>query len=225
MSSSRAFGRFIPSEEVGAAVSWNFGAVDPAAAARMLAWQEREETAAQREAAYAQGFDAGLAAAGELSARQVEQFMRDTGRQMAGHLSDAVAGLTGELDSARQDMAAQLLDLACEVARQVVRSELAGRPDAIRPVIDEALGMIIDDNVPRTLRLHPDDLALVGEEFPATAVGAQVVLRADPSLARGGCVVEAGGALIDATVEKRWMRAVANLGLQDHWKDAADAGI
>jgi flagellar assembly protein FliH len=34
--------------------------------------------------------------------------------------------------------------------------------------------------------------------------------------------VEAAGTVVDGTVEKRWQRAVASLGLEASWEDAND---
>ena len=220
LSNPRPFGRFVPREEIGAAVSWDFGSVDPdeVAAAAALSAGDAARAAEQREAGYADGFNAGVAMAQELDNRQMAQFLRNTGEQAAAGLEAVTRQFGEEMEAARAGIAAQLLELACEVARQVVRSELTGRPEAIAQVVEEALSLLVDESAPRTVRLHPDDKALL-ESYTS---GMPVALRADPSITRGGCLVECAGALVDATVEKRWMRAVANLGVSSEWTGEAD---
>jgi flagellar assembly protein FliH len=50
-----------------------------------------------------------------------------------------------------------------------------------------------------------------------------LTLLADSSIKRGGCLVESAGTVVDGTVEKRWMRAVATLGLDPAWEVEEDA--
>ena len=45
---------------------------------------------------------------------------------------------------------------------------------------------------------------------------------ADATVSRGGCLIESAGTVVNGTLEKRWMRAVANLGLDSPWEEAAD---
>lgn len=58
---------------------------------------------------------------------------------------------------------------------------------------------------PITLRAHPNDLA----ELPALPGDAPLTRLADPSLTRGGCVVESAAGMLDATVEARVARLLA----------------
>jgi flagellar assembly protein FliH len=39
---------------------------------------------------------------------------------------------------------------------------------------------------------------------------------------RGGCLVESAGTVVDGTLEKRWSRTVAKLGLQSSWEVSND---
>ena len=47
---------------------------------------------------------------------------------------------------------------------------------------------------------------------------------ADPAITPGGCVLESRTNSVDATVEKRWLRAIGNLGLNTPF-DPADADV
>jgi flagellar assembly protein FliH len=55
-------------------------------------------------------------------------------------------------------------------------------------------------------------------EFPGMAM----LLLADASIERGGCLVESAGTVVDGRLEKRWSRAIGQLGLQMPWEAAGD---
>ena len=62
-----------------------------------------------------------------------------------------------QIDQAQQAMAQGVLNLACEVARQVLRRELEVNR-YVAPVIPEALGLLTTDGKAIAVRLHPMDL-------------------------------------------------------------------
>jgi flagellar assembly protein FliH len=72
------------------------------------------------------------------------------------------------------------------------------------------------------VRLHPLDLKVLEEVVRTEFSSLSLTLLADPSLTRGGCLIESAGTVVDGTLEKRWMRAVANLGLDSSWEEPAD---
>lgn len=213
-------GRFIPAERVDAFVNWDFGDVDPAVQA-VAQWElaAEENLEAQRQQAFDDGFAAGLRQAQEEAA----QALHETADAAAARLAGLAGRFADQLQASREQVADTLLDLACEIARQVVRSELQARPDALRAVAQEALSLIAEDAATRTVRLHPQDLALMEASLSTEPATATVHWRADPQLAPGDCVVEGGGAIVDATVGKRWARAVAKLGINTAWQEQADA--
>ena len=232
---NRMYTRFIPSEEVGAFAAWKFGRIGEPAQADLpppepeLALEpepppEPEEVRLQRawDGGHAAGYAAGHADAARVGHEQLDAYVGGQGHENATHLMAVVQSLSDRLAQCEEGMARQVLDLAAELARQVVRRELAVRPDAVLPVVREALSLLATDHKPATVRLHPQDLESVGkalrEEFPSSAIS----WAADEQIERGGCTVESGGTLVDGTVAKRWQRALANLGLDTAW-GAADA--
>jgi len=227
-------GRIIPNERVERAVRWQFGAMDafgriaagsdhPLRAAQ-AAQQHHEEQALLRETAFQQGFEAGRAQAAQMATELAEQFVRDSAEAGLRNLQRACETLAAELQALRGDLSQQVLELSTAIAQQVVRQAVR-EPDALRPVIAEALAMLLDDTAPRVVYLHPDDLALL-PAWPAAPDDAQppVLLRADAALARGDCRVVCNGRVIDATLARRWQRAVARLGLHAPWPANASDG-
>lgn len=234
----RMYTRFIPGEEIGEVSAWTFGRFgepdpveppplpEPEDLAEPEPPPEPEEARLQRawDAGHAAGYAAGHADAARVGHEQLDAYVGGQGRENAAHLAAAVQQLQQRLAECEQRMARETLDLAAELARQVVRRELATRPDAVLPVVREALALLGADHKPATVRLHPDDLAVVGEQLRAEHAGVPVGWLADAQIARGGCLVEAGGSVVDGRLETRWRRALANLGLAAPW-ETADADV
>lgn len=136
--------------------------------------------------------------------------------------------LTRKLDSAMtkfdQEVAKDLLELALDVARQVIRQSLAVRPDLLLEVVRETLAQMPHVHV--TIQLHPDDASLVRSYLGDQLSHAGHRIHEDKRLSRGDCLLESGGSLLDATLATRWRRTVENLGSSAGWvlQSTASAG-
>ena len=117
------------------------------------------------------------------------------------------------------DMAQQLLELACDIARQVVRQELSVNPNALQPVVREAVGMLVTEGRPATVRLNPIDMDAMAQPLREELDGPGVQWMADAAVPAGGCLVESAGTVVDGSLDKRWQRAIAALGLQSPWSE------
>lgn len=232
-SSQRAYSRFIPSEEVGSVTQWKFGAMDgsdlleaPVAEDEAEAVPPEMDEAARQalvqqacDDAYAEGFAQGQAQAALEWQRRMDEYIANQGREAAQRLQDLMGALDSSLTGMQQDMAHQVLALACDIARQVVRQEISVNPNALQPVVREALKMLVTEGRPAVIRLNPDDMDAVAPALDEDAGAPGVRWLADPAVAPGGCLVESAGAVIDATLDKRWERAVASLGLDSPWQE------
>jgi flagellar assembly protein FliH len=70
--------------------------------------------------------------------------------------------------------------------------------------------------------MNPQDIDVLADVLKQEFPGLTLTLLPESSMARGGCIVEAAGTVVDGTVEKRWARAVASLGLESSWEAADD---
>jgi flagellar assembly protein FliH len=95
-------------------------------------------------------------------------------------------------------------------------------PNVLQPVDREALGLLMADSKSALIRLNPLDLDVLADVMRSEFPGMSLTLVADANVARGGCLIESAGAVVDGTLEKRWLRAIANLGLNSPWKGDAD---
>ena len=227
----RNYTRFIPGEEIDAVAQWRFGAMDPAALlleeqARVREQEEREAAEVQhealRQAAYADGFAQGRAHAMLEAQRQVNEFLSNQGQETAKQLAGLLESAHSQLDAAERVAAQGVLDLACELARQMLRHEIATNPNALLPVVREALTALFADSKNVQLKLNPLDLDMLQEALQAEFPGLAMTLLGDASIARGGCLVESAGTVVDGSLEKRWSRAIGRLGLKLPWEDEAD---
>lgn len=231
----RNYTRFIPGEEVDAAEPWSFAAVDTASLLLAAQAKVQEELADQvkkdafeasheviRQAGYAEGFAQGHAQATLEAQRQIAEFIANQGREAAQNFALIFVSAQAQLADAEQEIARGVLELACELARQVLRHELSANPNALQPVIREALGLLTAENKNVVVRLNPLDLDVLKDVVQAEFPGLSLTLLADATVTRGGCLIESAGTVVDGTLEKRWMRALASLGLTSSWEAPLD---
>jgi flagellar assembly protein FliH len=140
------------------------------------------------------------------------------GQDAAGKLSQLFASAQQQLTEAEQTMAQGVLALSCELARQVLRRELTVDTAAVMPALTEAIGLLGAEYKAAVVKLNPKDLESLGEQIHADFTGMKLTLRADPEVLQGSCLVEAAGTVVDASLPKRWQRAVATLGLASTWE-------
>jgi flagellar assembly protein FliH len=162
-----------------------------AAAASSLTPVEQEShlAALERDAfmkGYAQGERAGL----EAGARRADAMLR------------RVAQTLDELTHLRQRMVAnterQMVQLALAVARRIVGRELTQDPDLVAAMAHVALRRL-GEATPATIKLNPEDHAVVVAQRATPWAGTQVRVVPEPALARGGCVVESDLGTVDAS--------------------------
>jgi len=152
----------------------------------------------------------------------LEAYKQTQAAQLAAYMNDQISALTADyhhrLESLEQQLAGRIAGVALELARQVVRSELDQRPEAVLTVAEEALGVLLASARQISVRLNPEDHALAQGSLTEVLQARGARLMPDASVTRGGCVVESDIALVDASVEARWYRAAAAMGSQAEWR-------
>ena len=219
------YARFIPREELSSFAAWSPGDFGgPGAPTHPLrrasdepvkngAADVAEQIAAQmraaRQAGYQDGYRDGLVA--------LEGFKQSFASQTTSQVGALLASFGDELSGLQQEMARALAITATQLAHRIVRSEIGLRPELIAHVAQEALDTLLLSAKHITLRVHPDDHALVAEGAAEVLKARGARLLADASMARGGCLVESDIGVIDASIDTRWRRAAAALGIDEPW--------
>jgi flagellar assembly protein FliH len=216
------YARFIPREELNGFETWNPGSLSggPAAASGVQRQPPPEPEKpvedpaialrAARQSGYQDGYRDGLAA--------LEGFKQSFAAQITAQLGMLSAAYAHQLDDLQQDMARALAVSATHLARQIVRHELATRPDLVAVVAQEALDTLLMSARQITVRVHPDDHPLVAQGAADVLAARGSRLLADASIARGGCLVESDIGVVDASIAARWKKAVASLGCEESWE-------
>jgi flagellar assembly protein FliH len=143
----------------------------------------------------------------------------------AGRIAAVAAAFTSETGELDQQIAQQTLDLALEVARQMLRGALQARPDLILPVVQEAIRSLPVLGEDRRLHLHPEDAELARSNLGESLAASGWKILEDSGVARGGCRACTSHGEVDATVDSRWRRIVASLGRDDAWLAPAEEEI
>ncbi|MDT4875124.1 Flagellar assembly protein FliH [compost metagenome] len=112
---------------------------------------------------------------------------------------------------AEAELAETVLALALDVARQVVHRTYQAEPEWVLPLVRDLLHAEPALRGEPRLLLHPDDIALVKNSLGNEIEAAGWQLRADDSLARGGCRVQSATGELDARLATRWERVGAAL--------------
>ena len=103
--------------------------------------------------------------------------------------------------------------LAIAVTRHIVEREVTVDHTIVRDLVQRALSQFpIDQTI--TVRLHPDDAATCSSAAVADATGRVKDVRwvADPSIIRGGCLVEGRERIIDGRIDTSLERAYRSIG-------------
>jgi len=201
----------IPKEKLSAYQRWELHSFDapggngPAAAARKSTEAEAEKV----RHIHQQTFDAGRA----------EGLREGTAKAaaIALPLMALLASIKQQSMEINQHIADDVLGLALEIARQMMRQALDVHPELIIPVVHDALARMPQPAAQASITLHPADAALVrehlGEQF---ASGGWKIIE-DPACIRGGCLLQTTASQVDATVGTRWQRLTAALGQSAQW--------
>ena len=172
-----------------------------------------EQISAIQEQARQEGYDAGHA---EGRAAGLAEGREEAARE-AARLSSLANAFSTEVARADETISQQALDLSVDLARALLKSALAIRPELVIPIVREAVRYLPALHQPALLFLNPDDAVLVRERIgdELTKMGWQ--LADDAQLERGGCRVETASNQIDASLPTRWQRLTAALSKHSDW--------
>jgi flagellar assembly protein FliH len=159
-----------------------------------------------RQAGYEEGLAAGRAAAQQEHAARLYTLEQQVARLDA--ILVTLARPLAELDEAVERA---LAELACAIARQVVRRELRTEPAHVIGAIREAVALLPSAARDVRVLLHPDDAALVMERLGAAGAGRVWTLTEDPMMGRGGCRVVTEHSTVDARLETRVGAVIAHV--------------
>ncbi|MBU1364311.1 MAG: flagellar assembly protein FliH [Gammaproteobacteria bacterium] len=168
-----------------------------------------EELERIREEARADGHSLGYSEGLEAG----RQAMAATAAETTAYFAELVGNLQTSLAHLDQHVADQVLNLALEVAAQVLRGAISTRPELLLPVIREAISALPLHHAHVVIRMNPADAPVIREQIgdQLSQTGAQII--DDPEVSPGGCILVAGASEVDATIETRWRRVLESIGV------------
>lgn len=195
--------KITPKEQLSAYQRWELRAFDQNEGVKLPTADAIQRIQQQ---AYQEGFAAGIKdgrAEGQALAQQMQALMTELNQSM---------------QQFEMAMAQEIMDIALDIARQMVRSALEVNPELVLAVVREAIESLPQVNQNPTLILHPKDAMLVREMLAHEYQESAWRVVDDPLMEQGGCRVETGATEIDANIESRWQRIVTALGSDAPWR-------
>ena len=222
---TNAYTRFIPREELQGFSSWMPGTFgdNPAAQPPVRAAVPEPEAAppeavlevlqgqlnAARQEGYRDGYRDGLVA--------LESFKQSFAQQLAGQFGLVLTSFDHELGELEQQIAASVARIATQLARQVVRSELSARPELVVQVAIDAVNAVLMSARQITVYVNPDDHAAIAQGAGEVLAARGARLVGQPTVERGGVLIESDAGTVDARISARWSQAVHALGTGVDW--------
>jgi flagellar assembly protein FliH len=182
---------------------------------------DEQELEAIREAArqqgYAEGHEAGLATGHASGYEDGLAIGRAEAADELTHLQELAINFGNAVTEADESIAADVLELALHLAKNMVRTAFEVRPELILPVVREAVDYLPTLQQPALLVLNPEDALIVrgGIGHELEKAGWRII--EDGNVARGGCRIDTASNQIDAQIASRWQRLAHALGRDMQW--------
>jgi flagellar assembly protein FliH len=199
----------IPKEKLSAYQRWELHSFETPAGATAAPATKAAADAEKVRHLHQHAYDAGRA-----------DGLREGAQKTAGEaaqLQALLAAVERQSHEINQRIAHDVLELALEVARQMVRQALVVRPELIVTLIHDALTRTVQPLAAATIALNPADAVLVREQLGDELGAAGWRIVEDPQLQRGGALLQTAATQIDATINTRWQRLADALGQNCDW--------
>ena len=156
---------------------------------RNLISRAREEAEAIREAAAKEGYQEGMNRA------QVD----------IEELKIAMGEFLGAKQAVFDQIAPDILAISVEIAKKIIKKELAQAPEAILDSVTSILKSLSKEESKIMLRANPSQVSILRNEVPTIAsnygLDAKITVIPDESIMEGGCMVTTTNGVVDATIE------------------------
>jgi flagellar assembly protein FliH len=155
--------------------------------------QELEHELDQRtRECYQQGVAAGRSTGEQQAQQQLEPVM--------ARLAQSIGEFTGLRRRVRSEGEEDVVRLAVAVSRKILHREITVDSESLLGLVKAAMQRV-DARELHRVRMHPDDIPMLERSLEAVGMPARLEVLADPSLERGGLVLETARGNLDASVE------------------------
>ena len=167
--------------------------------ARLQEFEERFQQ--EKEDAYHSGFEDG-------TNEGMKQGLNQSEDEVA-RFQELVDTLTGQWKDTLRTNDASVVELAVRVAQKIIDVKIETDDEAVLQAVHECLGYV-EDKTKVIIRVNPDDLEAVrrhrNDWLESLESIDHLLIEAEPTVSRGGCVVETPIGDVDAQIEERLER-------------------
>lgn len=163
-----------------------------------------------RKEAYTKGMQEGFNV-GLEKAREYVEVERQSLVKVMRNFSDA-------LEKSDELIADDVLSLALDIAKAMLKTKINVDPTTILPVVMDAIHYLPYVQKPARITVHHEDAQILRQYLAEELESQHWVVQEDVNIERGGCLVETGANQIDATNEVRWKRISEAFSKQNPWK-------
>ncbi len=167
--------------------------------ARLAEFEERFQQ--EKEDAYHAGFEDGTNEGTKQGLNQSEEEV--------GRFQQLVDTLTGQWKDTLRPYDAEVTDLSIRIAQKIIDVEVEQNQEAVLKAVHDCLAYV-EDKTKVIIRVNPDDLEAVrrhrNDWLESLESIDHLLIEAEPSVSKGGCVVETPIGDVDAQIEERLER-------------------
>ena len=167
--------------------------------ARLKEFEERFQQ--EKEDAYHSGFEDGTSEGTKHGLSQSEEEI--------ARFQNVVETLSTQWKDTLRTYDTAVIDLSIRIARKIIDVEVEQNQDAILQAVHDCLAYV-EDKTKVIIRVNPDDLEAVrrhrNDWLESLESMDHLLIEAEPTVTRGGCVVETPIGDVDAQIEERLER-------------------
>lgn len=140
------------------------------------------------------------------------------GEEYARTLKAAATGFAADVARANEAIAGDVLALALDFAKAMMKTALKVKPELLAPVVADAVHYLPSLQQPAVLYLNPEDAVIIRQAMGEELEKAGMRL-AEEDVPRGSCRIETGSNRIDGSLATRWQRLAGSLGRESDWME------
>ncbi len=152
-----------------------------------------------------EGFAVGMAKAREYAEEDKQHFL------------NMMHSFRAALEKSDEKIADDLLSLALDIAKSMLKQKLNVDPAMVLPIVRDAIHYLPHVQKPARILVNHEDAQLLRDYLSEELSTQQWLVQEDNNIERGGCLVETGANQIDATNEVRWKRLSDALAQNNEW--------
>lgn len=168
-----------------------------------------------RRRGHDEGWAKGQAQGYREGSQGFEDFTSRAATETTQRMQSLLEGFRSELARVERQLADDVVALAIDIAREVLRREVAADPTVLLAAATEALQALGEGATRIELHVNPQDAPALRTHLQLQPGTPAWTVREDAGLQRGGCRIETDTGSADARFEARWQAVLGTLGHAD----------